>query len=85
MSRWPSAPVDASTPVFRYYTFGSTTPMASPVTGDALGTIAAVQVSFKALPSRATDPNTLGNVVFQDRITVREVDPNASNPEPDCE
>ena len=72
-----------STPVFTYYTFAGT-PLTAPVTGAALGTIASIQVSFRALPSRATDPNTRGSVLFQDRVSVREVDPNSPDPEPEC-
>lgn len=74
------------TPVFTYYTFaGATVP--APVTGDALGTIASVQVTYRALPGHysAANPNPRGSVVFQNRVTVREVDPNVSDPEPECD
>jgi type II secretory pathway component PulJ len=75
----------AGTPVFKYFTFaGAQVP--TPVTGDALATIASVQVTFRALPTRFNpkDPTPRGNVVFQNRVTVREVDPNVPDPEPEC-
>jgi type II secretory pathway component PulJ len=74
---------NGATPVFTYYTFGGTQ-LASPVPAADLDTIASIQVSFKALPTGITDPNTRGSVTFQDRVTVREVDPNSTDPEPDC-
>jgi hypothetical protein len=76
----------AGTPVFTYYTFDGTQ-VAAPVTGDALGTIASVRVTFRTLPGKfnASNPTPRGSVVFQNRVTVREVDPNVPNPQPECD
>jgi prepilin-type N-terminal cleavage/methylation domain-containing protein len=77
-------PVSPGAPIFRYYLYNSTTPLATPVTGSALGSIASIQIAYRALPSRSTTTTARGNVVFQDLVTVREVDPNATNPAPQC-
>jgi prepilin-type N-terminal cleavage/methylation domain-containing protein len=77
------APVDGKTPIFSYYDF-SGNKLATPVTGAPLGSIARIQVAYRSLPSRGSATDR-GAVVFQDQVSVREVDPNATDPEPDCE
>jgi hypothetical protein len=75
------------TPVFSYYTFSGTAPLAIPVTGTtALGSIARIQVSFRVAPSGSNpnDPHPRGSVDFQDQVFVREVDPNAATPKVQC-
>ena len=71
-----------ATPVFQYYNFAGAQ-LAAPVTGANLGSIAAIQITFDAVPPRGRVGDR-GSVVFQDRISVREVDPNAADPEPEC-
>lgn len=77
-------PVSPGAPIFSYYPYNATTPLATPVTGPALGSIASIQIAYRTLPSRSTTITARGNVVFQDLVTVREVDPNATNPAPQC-
>ena len=87
-------PVD-NTPIFRYYGFGATTPFATPVAASNLGLISGIQIAFKTLPTNTAAvwrrdtaaQRTAGfrnSVVYQDLVTVREVDPNAATPMPRC-
>jgi Tfp pilus assembly protein PilW len=90
-------PVDATTPVFRYFQYGATTPLTTPVVAPSLGTIASIQINYRVLPSKTAaqylNAGTSAqqrasllrqSVVFQDLVTVREVDPNAATPSPQC-
>jgi prepilin-type N-terminal cleavage/methylation domain-containing protein len=73
-------------PVFTYYRFDGT-PVATPVAAADLGDIASVRITFRSLPTRfdPANPAPRGSVVFQNRVTVREVDPNVSDPQPECD
>jgi type II secretory pathway pseudopilin PulG len=73
-------------PMFSYYAFGTTTPMTLPLDASELADIARIDVNFRATPSNApkTDPDPRGSIDFQNRITVRSVDPNSDNPHPEC-
>jgi prepilin-type N-terminal cleavage/methylation domain-containing protein len=76
------AAVDASTPVFRYYTFNGVQ-LNSPLSAADLKTVAQIKVAFRAMPPRGK-PTDRGTVVFQAQVFVRNVDPNAAIPNPVC-
>jgi prepilin-type N-terminal cleavage/methylation domain-containing protein len=73
-------------PVFSYYAFGSTTPMAVPVAAGNLDDISSVAVNLRVTPTGAStavaDP--AGSIDFKNQVTVRLVDPNADDPHPQC-
>jgi Prokaryotic N-terminal methylation motif len=73
-------------PMFSYYAFGTTAPMTLPLDASELADIARIGVNFRATPSNApkTDPDPRGSIDFQDRVTVRLVDPNSDDPHPQC-
>jgi prepilin-type N-terminal cleavage/methylation domain-containing protein len=73
-------------PMFSYFAFGSTAPMAVPVAATNLGDISSIAVNLRVTPSRApatvADPS--GSIDFKNQVTVRLVDPNADDPHPQC-
>jgi prepilin-type N-terminal cleavage/methylation domain-containing protein len=85
-------PVDATTPIFTYYTYNTLKPprpdlpLAAPATGMVaadLARIARIDINFRALTT--TDVNrTRDSSRFQDEIYVRAADPNDEAPTPTC-
>jgi prepilin-type N-terminal cleavage/methylation domain-containing protein len=75
-----------TTPVFSYYdALGN--PLTGSLSGPTLAKVARIDVAFRSTPSGAAktgNPDPRGSVDFQDRVTVRLVDPNADNPHPQC-
>jgi prepilin-type N-terminal cleavage/methylation domain-containing protein len=75
-----------TTPVFSYYdALGNA--LTGTLSAATAGKVARIDVAFRATPSGAAktgnaDPR--GSVDFQDRVTVRLVDPNADTPHPQC-
>jgi prepilin-type N-terminal cleavage/methylation domain-containing protein len=74
--------VDDATPIFRYFKYDGTA-IATPVSAADLKKLATIKIAFRVLPA-GTRPSDRGNVVFQDQIFVRDVDPNVAIPNPTC-
>jgi prepilin-type N-terminal cleavage/methylation domain-containing protein len=83
---------DGTTPIFRYYPVDATpddatAPAALNATSGLaaadLDDVARIVIDFKALPSRAATTTSTA-VLFQDEVYRRAVDPNATDPSPEC-
>jgi prepilin-type N-terminal cleavage/methylation domain-containing protein len=84
---------DGSTPVFRYYPVDTTpdddtqSPAALAASTGLLATVlddvARIVITYKVFPAGSTDA-TGRTVVLQDEVFRRAIDPNASNPTPEC-
>jgi type II secretory pathway component PulJ len=81
----------ANTPIFTYYTYGTTNPprpdlqlnAASGLSAADTARVARVSINFRALTT--SNPNLLrGSSVFEDDVYVRAADPNDEAPTPTC-
>jgi hypothetical protein len=85
---------NGATPIFRYYAYNAAaTPAPNvefvpPAAGGLpladLSRVARVDVTFRALPTRAKSATAPGSVVLQDQVYVRAADPNDDAPTPTC-